>query len=506
MHSCKSIPTQNTITMNKIKPAQAYIDASRAQSLLEKWGPVLDYTSKNVAPIEDSTTRMNTAMLLENQEQFCLNEANISGNGGVFGSGSSIGGVYNPPGTITSNDGYATGDARLPKILIPMIRRTFPELISNEICGVQPMSGPVGLAFALRYKYGSTTLGGGNYLDNSAQSASPGTHNQSPVSYGAGNGANELGYQFIDSRFTGTSSTRLSGGADWSFADQDRGVAEILKNWEINSNIPTVEVSFEKTAVEAGTRRLGARWSVELEQDVKNMNGIDLDAEITNAMAYEIQAEIDREMIMRMIQSAISAGRGPGYSVWSPASADGRWLVERNRDLYQKIVIEGNRIAARNRRGSANFIVATPRVCSILEMLPEFQWVPVQGNVNTQPTGVAKVGSLGGRYNVYRDTRTEVQNTAVYGDNGYTNQTSGIEYVLLGYKGSDYYDTGIIYCPYIPVMVQRTIGPNDFAPRVGLLTRYGVVDNIFGSNLYYHVILIQGLGTAFTPGAQSVYM
>ena len=162
-----------------------------------------------------------------------------------------------------------------------------------------------------------------------------------------------------------------------------------------------------KTAVEAGTRRLGARWSVELEQDLKNMNGIDIDTELTNAMSYEIQAEIDREMLVRMIQVSLNAGRGSGYSVWSPASADGRWLVERNRDFYQRLIIEANRIAVRNRRGAANFVVATPRVCAILEMLPEFQWVPVQGNVNTQPVGVAKIGNLGGRFNVYRDTRTE---------------------------------------------------------------------------------------------------
>jgi hypothetical protein len=138
-------------------------------------------------------------------------------------------------------------------------------------------------------------------------------------------------------------------------------------------------------------------------------------------------------------------------------------------------------------------------------MLPEFQWAPVQGSVNTQPVGVAKVGNLGGRFNVYRDTRTEVQNTSQYGDQGYGSPRAGVEYALLGYKGPEFYDTGIIYCPYIPVMVQRTIGPNDFAPRVGLLTRYGVVDNIFGANLYYHIILVKNLGQAFKPGENSVY-
>jgi hypothetical protein len=239
------------------------------------------------------------------------------------------------------------------------------------------------------------------------------------------------------------------------------------------------------------------------------MNGIDIDTELTNAMSYELQAEIDREMIVRMIQVALNAGFGTGYSVWSPASADGRWLVERNRDFYQRLIIEANRIAVRNRRGAANFIVATPRVCAILEMLPDFQWVPVQGNVNSQPVGVAKVGNLGGRFNVYRDTRTEAQFEQGRGG-GYDNlagapRTTRVEYALLGYKGPEFYDTGIIYCPYIPVMVQRTIGPNDFSPRVGLLTRYGVVDNIFGANLYYHVILLSGLGEAFVPANQSVY-
>ena len=510
--------------MNK---PQSFIDRDRADTLLEKWAPVLDYSSDSVKTIDDDHTRLNTAILLENQEQWCIEEANTAGNGGSFGGGPTNSGIYNPgTGTINSGDNYAAGDARLPKVLIPMIRRTFPELITNEIVGVQPMSGPVGLAFALRYAYQNEYLGFGvDGTDKNGAITGPGNPPNTPAGAasgartgGAGNdytgsaglNADELGYQLLDTRFTGASSYSLSGDdSNWSFADQDQGVAQILSAFEITGNIPQVEVKFEKTAVEAGTRRLGARWSVELEQDLKNMNGIDIDAEITNAMSYEIQAEIDREMLMRMIQSALNAGANKGFSFWSPASADGRWLVERNRDFYQRLIIEANRIAVRNRRGAANFIVCTPRVAAILEMLPEFQWVPVQGDVNTQPVGIAKVGSLGGRFNVYRDTRTEVQNSNVYDEQTYTTngatRTASIEYALLGYKGPEFYDTGIIYCPYIPVMVQRTIGPNDFAPRVGLLTRYGVVDNIFGANLYYHVILVQGLGTAFTPASQSVY-
>jgi len=505
--------------MANIRPSQSYISEDRAKLLIEKWGPVLDYTSTNVRAIEDDHTRLNTAILLENQEKWCFEANNQSGGSsaggnGVFAGGSVYPGQYGNQFPSQNDSAYAPSDYRLPKILIPMIRRTFPELITNEIVGVQPMSGPVGLAFALRYKYESDALGynaSGN-IDGSA------TTNIGQPQVAAD--AAELGYQYLDTRYTGTSSTALTGdsfgGAYFPFVDQDKGVAQLLSNFELTSKIPQIVVSFEKTAVEAGTRRLAARWSVELEQDLKNMNGIDIDTELTNAMSYELQAEIDREMIIRMIQTALNGGYGRGFSVWSPASADGRWLVERNRDFYQRLIVEANRIAVRNRRGSANFIVATPRVCAILEMLPEFQWAPVQGNVNTQPVGVAKVGSLGGRFNVYRDTRTEAQFELANGGNysgtapagGFTSgqyRTQRLEYALLGYKGPEFYDTGIIYCPYIPVMVQRTIGPNDFAPRVGLLTRYGVVDNIFGANLYYHVIILQGLGTAFTPGTQSVY-
>ncbi len=492
--------------MNTIRPTQAYIDESRAAQLLEKWAPVLDYTSKSVAAIEDSHTRLNTAMLLENQESWCLNEAgpNYIGDGNVAGADGTNGGALGNKfgyGTDASGtpgtDSYASGDYRLPKILIPMIRRTFPELITNEIVGVQPMAGPVGLAFALRYRYSGETLGTG--IDGKTGAGNTPAGQVGVLADAAGT---EAGYQELKTAYTGTSASYLSGNSDFSFADGDNGVAALLRNFEVTGNIPTMEVSFEKTAVEAGTRRLGARWSVELEQDLKNMNGIDIDTELTNAMSYEIQAEIDREMLMRMIQVALNAGSGNGYSIWAPQSADGRWLVERNRDFYQRLIVEANRIAVRNRRGAANFIVATPRVCAILEMLPEFQWVPVQGNVNTQPVGVAKIGNLGGRFNVYRDTRTEGQTMG----NDLSNAAStSVEYALLGYKGPEFYDTGIIYCPYIPVMVQRTIGPNDFAPRVGLLTRYGVVDNIFGANLYYHVIIVTGLGEAFTPGTNSVY-
>jgi len=480
--------------MNKqqVHPAPNYVDPSRADALIGKWAPILDYKSDTVDPITNDHTRLNTAILLENQEKWCFNEAvNVAGGvAGVFTgySGTVNAGQYG--GAFGNNDSYAAGDARLPKILIPMIRRTFPELITNEIVGVQPMSGPVGLAFALRYRYEADNLG--DFKVDGLTGVN--TTNQPWRSDGT-----EIGWNYLNTAHTGISSASLSGGTDFPFVAEDTGVAELLANFELSSRIPQMVLAFEKTAVEAGTRRLAARWSVELEQDIKNMNGIDIDNELTNAMSYEIQAEIDREMVMRMIQVCLNAGSGAGYSFWNAASADARWLGERNRDFYAKIIIESNRIAIRNRRGAANFIIATPRVTAMLEMLPEFTWMSVQGNVNTQPVGVARVGSVGGRFQIYRDTRTEAQYQV--GTRG-----NGIDYALLGYKGPEYYDTGIVYCPYIPVMIQRTVGPNDFSPRVGLMTRYGVVDNLFGANLYYHLIIVKGTGAAFVPGEAAVYL
>ena len=481
------------------KPSSEYVAKDKAAFLTEKWAPVLDYSSDSVPALQSENARLNTAILLENQEQYCIQEQNTSGNGGVFGSaptqGTSAGGIGN-------TDNYAAGDARLPKVLIPMIRRTFPELVTNEIVGVQPMSGPVGLAFALRYKYSGTALGAstGGSDGNATGVTNP------AAAYASGTGSlsaqNELGYGNLDTRYTGASSADLVGSADFPMRDADKGVAALLGAFELTGNIPQVEVSFEKTAVEAGTRRLAAKWSVELEQDVRNMNGIDIDGEMTNAMSYEIQAEIDREMVMRMAQSAINGG---SVSLWQAASADGRWLGERTRDFYAKVIVEANRVAVRNRRGAANFVIATPKVCAMLEMLPEYDGMPVNGNINTSSTGVAKVGTVGGRFTVYRDTRTDAQNIGVA--NTPANQrTTELEYALLGYKGAEYYDTGIVYCPYIPVMIQRTIGPNDFAPRVGLLTRYGVVDNLFGASLYYHLIVVKGLGQDFVPGSTANYL
>ena len=230
------------------RPSQNYIDNTRAQTLLEKWSPVLDYTSDKVSSIDNAHTRLNTAILLENEEEWCIKEANVSGGAsGSFGTPSPAAGQG--AGTYNDGDTYAASDARLPKILIPMIRRTFPELITNEIVGVQPMSGPVGLAFALRYRYEADSLGtgvdgkdftpNGNRPGNVGGEIDPSLHSDDQ----------EVGYNYLDTRFTGASSAALSGAPGvFDMVGTDTGVARLLEEFELTGDIPQMVVSFEKTS------------------------------------------------------------------------------------------------------------------------------------------------------------------------------------------------------------------------------------------------------------------
>lgn len=522
-------------------------DAQYMAKCVEKWKPLL--MTEHAAPIKNKHVLKTTAVLLENQSRI-LKEAAM--DSGIWGTAAGVG------GSVGNADSYAKGDNRVPKTVLPMIRRTFPELISNEVVGVQPMSVPVSLAFAMRYRYEAGPLHEARSAGTLTNPAATGPH------YGVGtvNGTTEvdmtqltatvgttgtegaeMGYNYLDSSYSGRRNTAfrhtinattglpyteaeiaevagttydaafaavLAGtasddvkkcfiaGGGFQFSDQDLGTAALLGDYEATGRIPKTKFTFEKKAVIAGTRRIGSSWTLELEQDVRNMNGIEVENEITSMMSYELQAEIDREMIVRMLFAAMSHNE---FSYWDGSKADARWMGERDRAFYQYIIQQSNRMAIRNRRGAANFIIATPDVCSLLETLPQFIIMEVNGDVNTASSGIAKVGTIGGgRFTVYRDTRTPVQNSAWTNDGGAqytvnnTARTIGIpDFALLGYKGSEYWDAGIIFCPYIPVMLQRVVDPVSYEPNVGLMTRYGVVDNLFGSHLYYHAILIDTL-------------
>lgn len=509
---------------NYVDSSPALIDKARGRQLINKWRKILEYHDSQTKPIIGEHKKLSTAIVLESQEKWLrennhmprrmVSEALPAGSGAggpplvsggtntAFGSVNNgmyggVGQETNGDGINTNSDWYAPGDARLPKTLIPMIRRTFPELITHEIVGVQPMAGPVGLAFALRYYYDESPLACSPWNDRGCAAGGK-TY---PTGH-LGTSSDEMGYNYMNTAHTGITAAGLSGlglttsteGSASAFPfvpGQDTGVAQILSHFEASSNIPTMSLKIDKQAVEAGTRRLATSWSMELEQDIMNMNGIDIDSEMTNAMSYEIQAEIDREMVVRMIQAALNGGLGTGYSIWQPMRADARWLAERGVDFYYKILVEANRIAIRNRRGPANFIIATPKVCTILQGLKEFAPYSLNSAIQATPNGVARVGTLAGQFSIYRDTRTESQYLGGY-------RQEPVEYALLGYKGNDFWDTGLIYCPYIPILVQRTISPHTFTPIVGMMTRYGVVDHMFGVENFYHVIIAKDLNRATT--------
>jgi hypothetical protein len=385
----------------------------QTKQLIEKWDKVLAEGNK----IRSQKIKKATALMLENEYKY-LTEA---GNWSEVGRGS--------PYAIS-------GDFH--QIAVPMVRRTFPELIAHDIVGVQPLTGPVGLAFALRFRAG----GASNYA------GAPGT---------------ELGYNTMDTTYSGsyiTSAGEILG----SNVTGDVGLG-------VGAGTPINEVNLtvEKAQVEAKTRKLRSRWSLEVAQDLKAMHGLDLEEEMMDILAYEITAEIDREIVN--VVNGIAETTTWSYS----ASADGRWESEKYRNLYNVVVRRANKIAIDTRRGAGNFVLASPYTCAAFEGLSSFVIHPTDGDMNTLVAGISKMGSLDGRITVYRDT------------------FAASDYMTVGYKGPSEYDAGIIYLPYIQLMVSKTIFEQSFHPTVGLMSRYAIHQHIFGSNLYYKKVDISGL-------------
>ncbi len=384
-----------------------------SKKLIEKWKAVLTEGNK----IRSQKILKSTAVMLENEYKY-LNEA---GNWSEVGRGS--------PYAIS-------GDFH--QIAVPMVRRTFPELIAHDIVGVQPLTGPVGLAFALRFRTGG------------------------PSTYAGGSSA-ELGYNTMDTTYSG-SYTTSAGEILGSNVTGDVGLG-IGSGTAINE----VNLTVEKAQVEAKTRKLRSRWSLEVAQDLKAMHGLDLEEEMMDILAYEITAEIDRE-IVNVVNGIAEA------STWSySTSADGRWESEKYRNLYNVVVRRANKIAIDTRRGAGNFVLASPYTCAAFEGLSSFVIHPTDGEMNTLVAGISKMGSLDGRITVFRDT------------------FAASDYMTVGYKGPSEYDAGIIYLPYIQLMVSKTIFEQSFHPTVGLMSRYAIHQHIFGSNLYYKKVDITGL-------------
>jgi hypothetical protein len=488
-----------------MKPIFEGIPRDYRERVLARWQPVLDADGG----ITNEEIRISTALVLENtqREGGIVNESYTGAINSLGGMGAGPSGNSNGGGTFGTDTNYGAGDSRIPSIVVPTLRRFYPELIAHEIVGVQPMNGPVGFAFAIRAKYGVNGGGvGGKDAPNGANS--------------------EIGYNYIDSTFTGTSglaTQQLSGNymqggtamlpgvgatttanAYWeAFAGADGSAASLRANglganltdaewWKIGEDMPMANFAIEKGIVEAKSRKIAANWSLELQEDLMNMHGISMDNEMVRIMGYEIKAEIDRQILGEIVKSTIVGG-SDYCSHWTPVSADGRNQEERIGTLYTQILLKAQEIAIKTRRGPGNKLVVSPTVAALLERLRDFTGffaVDQKGsNVNTNVGGqIAKIGTLRqGAIDVYRDT------------------FAGGQYALLTYKGANNMDSGVVYCPYVPFQMMRAIGTQDFSPRIGMRTRYGILSNLYGSALYSSFIKIDGITSTVAADGGRVF-
>lgn len=390
--------------------------------LFKKWEDILEV--KNLPKIQNKKVKAATAIMLENQAKYLTESSNIEYS-------------FDRSGTYSTN-----GDFH--QLAIPMVRRTFPELIAHEIVGVQPMTGPVGLAFAIRYKAGQSYDG------------TVGT---------------ELGYNTVDRTYsltTPVSAAEALGSAAGSGVGSDIGLGI-----GAGTHIKEINMTVEKAQVEAKTRKLRSRWSLEVAQDLKAMHGLNIEEEMMDALSYEITAEIDRELIysIKTVATATTATSGS----WNYDTADGRWENEIYRTLYNMVIRKSNQIAINTRRGAGNFIIASPNVCAALETLANFQLAPVATDVNTSVTGVSRIGSMDGRLTLYRDT------------------FASTDEAIVGYKGPSAYDTGVVYLPYIQLMQSKAVFEDSFNPAIGLLSRYAIHSHLLGAANYYQYLLVSNL-------------
>jgi hypothetical protein len=433
------------------------------EGIQSKWQPVLEHP--DLPGIQDSHKRSVVAQLLENTEQ-SLKEAAQFGNGG---------------GLLTeaapTNSGLAVGagpngvDAYDP-VLISLVRRAMPNLIAYDICGVQPMTGPTGLIFAMRSKYDSQS--GTETFYNEVQTQHSGDNANNSLSGGAQVGNNHVG--------TGPDAN-TSGGLPASAYNFRGGMttaqAEALGDARDN-DFAEMAFAIEKVSVEAKSRALKAEYTMELAQDLKAIHGLDAETELANILSAEILAEINREVV-RTIN--LTAKRGAETDTTTSGIFDldtdsnGRWSVEKFKGLMFQLEREANKIAKDTRRGKGNIVICSSDVASALQMAGVLDYAPAlnSNNLNPDDTGNTFAGVLNGRLRVYIDPYTTVN------------------YVTVGYKGSSAFDAGLFYCPYVPLQMVRAVGEQTFQPKIGFKTRYGMQANPFAKGASAAVSGITGV-------------
>jgi hypothetical protein len=447
-----------------------------SEALQKKWQPILEHA--DLQPIKDPYRKAVTTMLLENQEQY-LREAAPSNFSGVGIGGQEQGGNV----------------ARWDPILISLVRRAMPNLIAYDICGVQPMSGPTGLIFAMRSRYinqtgpealyqeADTAFGGSGSTGATAQ----GNYNTDPFEI---SGVDPFGSGTL-AQATGVKGTR-------GFSTYG---GEALGD-SANNPFPQMAFSIEKTTVEAKTRALKAEYTMELAQDLKAIHGLDAETELANILSSEILAEINREVV-RVIYANAKLGAKSGTTQTTGVfdlnvDSNGRWSVEKFKGLLFQIERECNQIAKETRRGKGNFIVCSSDVASALSMAGVLDYAPaLSTNLNVDDTGNTFAGVLNGKLRVYIDP--------------YSSMTTSHDFFMAGYKGSSAYDAGMFYCPYVPLQMVRAVGEQSFQPKIGFKTRYGLVNNPFATinngssvsdpydtnavrkNIYYRIVKVTNL-------------
>jgi hypothetical protein len=425
-------------------------------TLIEKWSPVLN--EESAGKITDHHRKAVTAAILENQEKAMMEERSAS------------------QGFLTETPTNATGAgvSNWDPVLISLVRRAMPNLMAYDVCGVQPMSGPTGLIFAMKSRY--TSQSGTEALFNEADSAFSGSATSSQTGESSGmSGFDET--------------TGLGRELDAAGRPMSTAAAEALGN--TGNDFAEMGFSIEKQSVVAKSRALKAEYSLELAQDLKAIHGLDAETELANILSTEILAEINREVIRTVNTQAVLGAQQASIAnkgVFDLTSdADGRWSAEKFKGLVIQLDREANEIAKTTRRGKGNIVICSSDVATALAASGQLDY-QVGAGLQVDDTGNTFAGTLNGKMKVYIDPY------------------ASIDYITVGYKGSNAYDAGVFYCPYVPLQMVKAVGENDFQPKIGFKTRYGMAANPFvspageqniaataGVNTYYRIMRVDNL-------------
>ena len=463
----------------------------QSEQLQEKWAPLLNYDGLD--EIKDNHRKAVTAVLLENQEKFLREQSDFAQSGSFLTEqpNQNTASTTNAPGFSAS--ATATGPAAgFAPVLISLIRRAMPNLVAYDLAGVQPMSGPTGLIFAMRSRYVGPPESAGGMAGNES------FYNEADASYSGQDGGFDATSGMSDVR-AGMGTTGFS---ERETASQNPAVLNPVGSasstgYNVGQGMRTDDAekldgtggdafnqmafSIEKVTVTAKSRALKAEYSLELAQDLKAIHGLNAEAELANILSTEILAEINREVIRTCYKVA---EQGAVQNVAQAGTFDldvdsnGRWSVEKFKGLLFQIERDANAIAQRTRRGKGNIIMCSADVASALTMAGVLDYTPaLNANLNVDDTGNTFAGTLMGKFRVYIDPYS-ANLTATNGA-----PTGGNQYYVVGYKGTSPYDAGLFYCPYVPLQMVRAVGENSFQPKIGFKTRYGIVANPFAEGI-----------------------